>query len=106
MAARKRILRWNTVEARPSAIPLGLRAAISERLGEDRERLSRIVGRNLDHWLSPEPCQPRQGWTPSPDAVEIPNPWSSSGEQGLSGRRPAAPIGRRPVVGALAGDGS
>lgn len=100
MAARKRVLRWNTIDAAPCALPPHLTAAISDRLRGDVDRLANIIGRNLDHWLSPDPALARRDSSRRRFAADSMNPGPSFGEQGLSGRRPEAPNVRMPVVGA------
>jgi hypothetical protein len=49
--ARKQVLEWNTISAPRVQMSEALRREIRDTLKEDIELLSRLTGRNLDHWL-------------------------------------------------------
>jgi hypothetical protein len=51
LGIRRRLLDWNSVEASPNPVPPALCNLIRAELGEDVARLSRLLGRDLDHWL-------------------------------------------------------
>ncbi|MEO6256479.1 MAG: sulfotransferase [Sphingomicrobium sp.] len=51
LAARKRVLRWNITDAPPIVVEEAVRKNIREFLKDDVERLSRLIGRDLSHWL-------------------------------------------------------
>lgn len=52
MAGRKRLLRWNKAPASPIRLDAELRREIRERLVDDIAHLSRLIDRNLSHWLA------------------------------------------------------
>ena len=54
LRARKRILEWNSIQAEPKPMPPALEARLRGELRDDVQRLSRLIGRNLDHWLAPQ----------------------------------------------------
>jgi hypothetical protein len=54
-AARRRLLDWNTTPTAPKAMSAGFRVRLREQLRDDVARLSRVIDRDLDHWLAPEP---------------------------------------------------
>ena len=56
-AARARLLDWNEAPAPPRRLPDELRRAIAETLATDVERLSRVIGRDLGHWLDGAPSR-------------------------------------------------
>jgi hypothetical protein len=47
---RRRLLRWNTVEARAPALDPELRQTLRAALAPDIEKLSDLLGRDLSHW--------------------------------------------------------
>lgn len=51
MKARKALLRWNRAPAPPIRVPEGLKREIRAQLAEDVAVLSRLIGRDLSHWL-------------------------------------------------------
>jgi hypothetical protein len=66
LGLRRRLLNWNSVEARPQPLPPDLCHQIRAELAEDVARLSRVLGRNLDHWLSVEaPIEERDAPAPA-----------------------------------------
>ena len=97
MEARKRLLDWNTVEGPPSAIPLRLQLEIKDRLRDDIAHLSRVIGRNLDHWLSPRPPSP--AGPISFGAARPIEPSLQPREAGVAARRLMQPVGDRRVAG-------
>jgi hypothetical protein len=48
---RGKLLRWNQAPAPQPVIPTDVRREICETLADDVLHLSRLIGRNLDHWL-------------------------------------------------------
>jgi len=50
--ARKALLKWNEADARPAELSPTMRAEIRANYRDDVDRLGRIVGRDLDHWLA------------------------------------------------------
>jgi len=52
---RKRLLEWNKVPARREPLDTGVRQQIIERLRDDVVLLSRVIGRDLSHWLGGVP---------------------------------------------------
>jgi hypothetical protein len=64
MATRTALLRWNRTKAPPVRISDALAQDIRETLHEDRLLLSRLLDRNLDHWLGGNP--PKAGKAQSP----------------------------------------
>ena len=58
---RKRLLRWNKVSATRAPLDPALRAIIIERMRDEVILLSRIIDRDLSHWLGGVPeADPRQ----------------------------------------------
>jgi len=55
LAGRKRLLRWNKVAAAPVVVPDWLRREISETLAGEIVLLSKLIGRDLGHWLDGAP---------------------------------------------------
>jgi len=51
LAGRKKLLRWNKVPAAPVRLPVGLAREISEALADEVAHLSRLIDRDLSHWL-------------------------------------------------------
>jgi hypothetical protein len=51
----KRLMRWNTIEARPAPLPAAFRAELRATLAEDVELLGKLLGRDLSHWLADAP---------------------------------------------------
>ncbi|HMI41118.1 MAG TPA: sulfotransferase [Sphingomicrobium sp.] len=51
LAGRKRLLRWNKVPAPPVRLPDWLRREICETLAGEINHLSRLIDRDLSHWL-------------------------------------------------------
>jgi hypothetical protein len=51
MRARKALVRWNRVPAPPVSVPVALQRELRELLATDVQLLSRLVGRDLGHWL-------------------------------------------------------
>lgn len=51
LAARKALLRWNRAPAPPLDMPPALAAEVRELLSDDVDRLGRVIGRDLSHWL-------------------------------------------------------
>lgn len=54
LSLRKRLLAWNRVSRRPAPLPMDLQAQLCRELGSEVEQLGRTLGRNLDHWLTPQ----------------------------------------------------
>jgi len=50
---RKRILRWNKVEAEKRPIPLAVQREIQAQLQGEVDKLGELIGRDLRHWLQP-----------------------------------------------------
>jgi hypothetical protein len=50
---RKRILRWNKVEAEKRPIPLAVQREIQAQLQGEVDKLGTLIGRDLSHWLQP-----------------------------------------------------
>jgi hypothetical protein len=55
MATRTALLRWNRTAAPPVRISDALANDIRETLHKDRLLLSRLLDRDLDHWLGGKP---------------------------------------------------
>ena len=51
LAARKRLLEWNEAEPPPVRLSAAIRTEIREKYSDDVDRLARITGRDLSHWL-------------------------------------------------------
>ena len=51
MAARKALLRWNSIPAPPSKLSAALEKQIRDTLSGDVDALGRLLGRDLSHWL-------------------------------------------------------
>jgi Sulfotransferase family len=51
LAGRKRLLRWNKVQAAPEPLPDWLRREICATLAGEIAHLSRLIDRDLSHWL-------------------------------------------------------
>jgi hypothetical protein len=54
----KRLARWNTVDAGPTALPPAFRAQLRSSFAEDIERLGALLGRDLSHWTADDPASP------------------------------------------------
>ena len=52
---RKRVLRWNRIPLEKRPIPLEVQNDIRARLAGEIERLGRVIGRDLSHWLEVKP---------------------------------------------------
>ena len=52
---RKRLLRWNRVEDDRRPIAPEVQQAIRAHFQDDIDRLGQMIGRNLSHWLQPQP---------------------------------------------------
>jgi hypothetical protein len=57
LRARKHVLEWNTTTAPRVQLPEALRKEIRETFKEDVELLSRLIDRDLDHWLDGHPSE-------------------------------------------------
>ena len=68
LAGRKRLLRWNKAPAPPIRLSAELRGRIRETLAEDVALLSRLIDRDLSHWLG----GPGPEAAPTSDAVSSP----------------------------------
>ena len=53
LSLRKRLLAWNRVSSPPEPLPPDLLAELCGELGDEVEKLGRMLGRDLSHWLSP-----------------------------------------------------
>ena len=51
LGARERLLKWNRTPAPPEPLAPGLRRELGRHLHDEIERLSRLLGRDLTHWL-------------------------------------------------------
>ena len=51
LAGRKKLLRWNKVPAKPAPLPDWLKREICETFADEIAHLSRLIGRDLSHWL-------------------------------------------------------
>jgi hypothetical protein len=51
MRMRSKLLQWNQKAAPPHELPPELRDEVRSVLREDVRKLSKLIGRNLDHWL-------------------------------------------------------
>ena len=59
LAGRKKLLRWNNSAPPPPVhLPERLKAEIRDRLADDVGHLSRLIGRDLGHWLALAPEWP------------------------------------------------
>ena len=56
-AVRRRLLKWNRMSAPPRQLPDELRAEIGKTLAGDVADLSRLLDRDLSHWLHPQSGQ-------------------------------------------------
>ena len=68
LAGRKRLLRWNKAPAPPIRLSAEMRREIRETLAEDVALLSRLLDRDLSHWLGgtgPAPVRPAEALSPS-----------------------------------------
>jgi len=54
LAARKRIIQWNTISRPPDAVPLELQNEIRLRLKDEIDHLAELLDRDLAHWLQPQ----------------------------------------------------
>lgn len=54
-ALRKRLLHWNRMPARKQQPPLRVREEIRSEFKDEIERLGKLIGRDLDHWLQLRP---------------------------------------------------
>jgi hypothetical protein len=54
MSLRKRLLRWNKVDAPDVPLPLPLQLELRARLKNEIDRLGKLIGRDLSHWLVPK----------------------------------------------------
>lgn len=54
-AIRKRLLHWNRVPPRMQVQSLRVQEEIRSQLKGEIERLGKLIGRDLDHWLQPRP---------------------------------------------------
>lgn len=77
-AIRKRLLHWNRVPLRKQPPPLWVQEEMRSRLKGEIERLGKLIGRDLDHWLQLRPqaeankyqASPKLGAHPSLTAAE------------------------------------
>jgi hypothetical protein len=77
-AIRKRLLHWNRVPLQKQLPPLWVQEEIRSQLKGEIERLERLIGRDLDHWLQLRPQaeaaqyknSPKLGAQPSFTAAE------------------------------------
>jgi len=77
-AVRKRLLRWNRVPPQKQAPPLWVQEEIRSKLKGEIDRLGKLIGRDLDHWLQLRPhaeatkykASPKLGAQPSFTAAE------------------------------------
>lgn len=53
LALRKRILKWNQIDAPKEPVPIHIQQDIRQHLKGEVERLSRLIDRDLSHWLQP-----------------------------------------------------
>jgi hypothetical protein len=54
MSLRKRLLRWNKVDAPDQPLALPLQLELRARLKDEIDRLGKLIGRDLSHWLVPK----------------------------------------------------
>jgi len=54
-AIRKRLLHWNRLPPRKQPSPLWVQEEMRSQLKDEIERLGKLIGRNLDHWLQVRP---------------------------------------------------
>ena len=77
-AIRKRLLQWNRVPPRKQLPPLWVQEEMRSQLKDEIERLGKLIGRDLDHWLQLKPqaeatkyqASPKLGAQPSFTAAE------------------------------------
>lgn len=53
LSLRKRLLQWNSIPRSPERLSLALQREISDEFRAEIERLGRLLGRDLSHWLQP-----------------------------------------------------
>jgi len=58
LSLRKRLLRWNSIPGSPERLSPALQAEISNRFRGEIDRLGKLLGRDLRHWLQPSPTHP------------------------------------------------
>jgi hypothetical protein len=66
LASRKRLLRWNKVPAKPTPLPFSLKREICESFAGEVAHLSRLIGRDLSHWLDGKTNPASPADTPHP----------------------------------------
>jgi len=52
LSVRKKLLRWNKAPAVPVHVPDWLAEEISDTLADDIAHLSKLIDRDLSHWLN------------------------------------------------------
>lgn len=53
LALRRRLLRWNRIEAAKEPVPIHVQQDIRQHLHGEIERLAQLINRDLSHWLQP-----------------------------------------------------
>jgi len=54
LSLRRRLLQWNKVAAPAQPLPVALQLELRARFKGEMDRLARLIGRDLSHWLVPE----------------------------------------------------
>jgi hypothetical protein len=73
LAGRRRLLDWNKAPAPPIQLSAELRRELRETLADDVALLSRLLGRDLSHWLggtAPAAARPPEAFNPSRTALQ------------------------------------
>ena len=70
LSLRKRLLKWNRVERPLEPLPVELQLEISRWFRGDIERLSKLLDRDLTHWLTPHEQSPPAA--PHPEMISEP----------------------------------
>jgi hypothetical protein len=66
MCTRKRLLRWNRVPARKTDVPATIVAEFQQLYAGEVEKLGRLIGRDLGHWLGSGKLPSGTALAPSP----------------------------------------
>jgi hypothetical protein len=53
LSMRKRLLQWNSIPRSPERLSLAMQREISDEFRGEIDRLGRLLGRDLSHWLQP-----------------------------------------------------
>jgi hypothetical protein len=72
-AIRKRVLKWNRIPPRKEPLPLSVQEEIRRHLKGEIERLEKLIGRDLGHWLQLQPERQAAGHRASAPARPRPS---------------------------------